>query len=148
MADLRKHIAPDARTGGSFDVYVASIKVGYGRFLKVEPLHVSIEGEAGIPGIPVKGSVEIIMPDTSPSGTCTVVVNGGRHDGCRYQTSGIALEIDAAGESITLQGNDRSYSWVRARGIWAGLWTTSAVMAEADLADAPAGQAEPAAAGD
>lgn len=145
MADLRKFIAPDARTGQKLGIYVARIQVGEGTFQTVEPLRVVVHGKGKFFGKEISGSVEVIMPDTTPDGECTLVLNGVRHEKCPYQTSGQALLIHGAGEEIRIQDHDRSYTWIQARGIWAGLWPANVEMRDEYLADAPAGSAEPAA---
>ena len=142
MADLTRFIAHDARTGGKFDVYIASIRVGNGDFVKVEPLSVHVRGAAG-GVIPVKGEVEITMPDTAPSGVCTVIFIGNVFNDCRYSTDGGTLVIDTPVTQLRLQANDRSYTWVQAKGIWAGLWTTNSLYQGDFLADGPAGEAAP-----
>jgi hypothetical protein len=119
MANLKQFIAPDARNGGSFDVYVARINVGSGKYLAVEPLRLSVQGEAKTPFGDIQGSVQVVVPDLAPAGKCTVVLNGGTHEGCPYRTEGHALKVDISGKTeLTLRDHDRSYSWVQAKGIW------------------------------
>jgi hypothetical protein len=145
MANLRNFIWSGSHDGMPLDIYLnRTPQIGNGVMQVAQPLRVALEGEATVFGQRIKGTVEIRMPDESPSGTCTVVLNGVVHNNCAYRTDGSHLYIEVAGRTLTLTANDKQWSWIQVSGVpaWIGFWPSSAAMpadeAERELEAVPA----------
>lgn len=126
MADLKKFMWEGARTGMALDLYLNRWpKVGSGNADIVESLHVKIHGEGSVLGIKFNISVEIIMPDTSESGTCTIILNGSDPVNCAYKVSGDTLIINHPTTQIKIKDNDKKWTWVNISNpisVWVGAW--------------------------
>jgi hypothetical protein len=124
VADLTRFIDRSARPDSRFGIYYRRVlPVGAGTFLRVEPLRLAAEGEFNWPFERRRHTGEIVMPDTAPSGHCTVVADGRHYTGCPDQTRGQALEIDVAGHRVVLHPAAPRWSvidlWGTALGCWA-----------------------------
>ena len=145
MANLRNFIWSGSHDGMPIDIYLnRTPKIGSGVLQVAQTLRVALQGEATVLGQRVSGTVEIQMPDESPSGTCTVILNGARNDGCKYWTDGGYLKIQVQGRELSLSGNDKQWTWLGVSGVpaWIGFWPASAAMpmgeAERELEAVPA----------
>lgn len=133
MANLRDFVWSGLRAGMDIDVYPASRwpKVGSGKLLQLEPLNLKFTGEA----FGIKGSIEIIMPDTSPRGTCIVKLNNDDEKKCPYAVEGQTLVINHPDTQIRIQDHDSKWTWVHSSkpvGVWGGLWPAGMDMALED----------------
>ncbi len=129
MANLKLFIWDGAQAGQAFDIYSGPIvKIGDGKWLKIEKLHIVIQGS--IPsGIGPK-KVEIIMPDEAPSGHCKVIFDGAPFN-CPYEVQDKRLKIHrVADRTLELEAQDKLWSWVGVSGVptWFGLWPQSAAL--------------------
>jgi hypothetical protein len=145
MANLRNFIWSGSHDGMALDIYLnRTPRIGNGVMHVAQPLRVVLEGEATVFGQHAKGTVEIRMPDESPSGTCTVVLNGAVDNNCAYRTDGSYLKIQVAGRELSLTANDKQWTWLGVSGVpgWIGFWPSSAAMpadeAERELEAVPA----------
>ncbi|MCL6590942.1 MAG: hypothetical protein K6U80_13440 [Firmicutes bacterium] len=126
MADLTRFMY--GRTGMKLNLYTSWPYIpipGEAVFDKFEPLNVKISGKIEFMGFKAGGSIEIIMPDTSPNGKCTVIINGNRFDNCPYRVEEeLKLIITVNGNEITIQDRDKKWTWVWPGLIkaWIGLW--------------------------
>jgi len=137
MADLTKFVNSALKQGETFDVYLNRFpKIGSGKANALVPLHANFTVDASVLGHPIKGDIDITMPDLSPSGTCTIGFLGGRQQ-APYTTSGNKLEIKAQGRTITFYGGDKQWSWIDVSGIpgSVGIWPTSHALQEEDELD-------------
>jgi hypothetical protein len=131
MANLRDFIWSGSHDGMPVDIYLnRTPMIGSGVLLIAQSLHLSFKGEAVVFGKRVAGTVEIMMPSNSPSGTCTVVLNGVSHYGCGFRVDGTYLKIQVAGRELTLGAQDKQWTWISASGVpaWFGLWPSSQAM--------------------
>jgi hypothetical protein len=145
MANLRNFIWSGSRDGMPLDIYLnRTPHIGNGELQVAQTLRLVLKGEATVFGQHVSGTVEIRMPDESPSGTCTVILNGAMNTGCKYWTDGGYLKIQVAGRELSLSGNDKQWTWLGVSGVpaWIGFWPSSAAMpmdeAERELEAVPA----------
>lgn len=126
MANLKHFIWEGSRSGLEVDIYGGRVlKVGDGKWIVVEELRLKLEGKGKIFEFEFKGDVEIIMPDLSPRGHCTVILNGKRHADCPYQASGNHLKIEKVADRVLeLKAQDGKWSWVGISGVptWIGVW--------------------------
>ncbi|HEX8318459.1 hypothetical protein [Longimicrobium sp.] len=145
MANLRNFIWSGSQDGMPLDIYLnRTPQIGTGVLQVAQPLHLVLQGDATVLGNRVAGTVDIQMPDASDHGTCTVVLNGTRHDGCAYHTDGSYLKIQVAGRELSLTANDKQWTWLGVSGVpaWIGFWPGSEAMAAGEAArelDAPPG---------
>ncbi|MFL5537367.1 MAG: hypothetical protein ACJ8J0_00095 [Longimicrobiaceae bacterium] len=133
MANLRNFMWSGSRDGMPLDIYLnRTPQIGNGELQVAQPLRVVLKGEATVFGKPVAGTVEIRMPDESPGGTCTVILNGVTHADCPYRTDGSYLKIQVADRELSLSGNDKQWTWLGVSGVpaWIGFWPASAAMPE------------------
>lgn len=123
MANLKLYIWEGAQAGQPFDIYSGPfVKVGDGKWLTTEKLHIAVQGS--VFGIGPK-KVEIVMPDEAPSGHCKVIVDGSVYDKCPYKTEGKRLTIqNVDNRTLELEDQDKKWSWVGVSGVpeWIGLW--------------------------
>lgn len=133
MANLRSFLWSGSHDGMPVDIYLnRTPQIGSGVLRTAQPLHVVLQGSASVLGKQIDGTVEIIMPDESSGGTCTVVLNGARHDDCAYHVDGGYLKIQVADRELTLGGaGDKQWTWVGVSGVpgWVGVWPGSHAMA-------------------
>jgi hypothetical protein len=138
MANLRDFLWSGSHDEMPVDIYLnRTPQIGYGVLRVAQPLHVVLEGEATVFGQQVKGTVEIRMLDESGSGTCTVTLNGGVHDGCAYHVDGGYLKIRVADRELTLGGaGDKQWTWIGVSGVpaWIGVWPGGSAVAQGDAA--------------
>ena len=138
MADLTKFVNPALKQGENFDVYLNRFpKIGSGRANVLQPLHAALYVDASVLGNTIKGDIDIVMPDTSPSGTCKISFLGAARN-ATYTTNGNKLVIQVDGRTLTFYAGDKSWSWIDASGVPGsiGIWPTSKALhadAEADL---------------
>ncbi len=136
MADLLKYVNGSLTTGLDVDVYMNhSPKIGTGRALIVETLHLKLTGEIDLPFIgKLRGDVEIAMPDTSDSGQCSMTFNG-RKATCQYRTDRGYLYVEFPGAEVTLNGGASLWSWVGVSKIpgWIGVWPQGRDLADDDF---------------
>src|SRR4051812_12445155 len=133
MANLRNFIWSGSHDGMPLDIYLnRTPRIGNGTLQVAQPLRVALEGKATVFGKPYGGTVEIRMPDERPSGTCTVVLNGVTHENCPYRTEGGSLKIQVADRELTLNANDKQWTWLGVSGVpaWIGFWPASTAMPE------------------
>jgi hypothetical protein len=145
MANLRNFIWSGSHDGIPVDIYLnRTPKIGNGVLQVAQPLRLALQGKATVLGKEVSGTVEIRMPDESPSGTCTVVLNGAEHANCPYRTDGSYLKIQVADRELSLGDHDKQWTWLGVSGVpaWIGFWPASQTMeadeAERELAAPPA----------
>lgn len=139
MANLMRFIAPGSRANQRLDLYLNRWPhIGDATFLVVEPLRLEVEGKVKFLGQEYRGRIGIVMPDEAPAGTCTLVIDGASHR-CPYRVVGNTLEINAPGRKITLQDNDRSWTWVEVTGLLGsiGLWPSGVAAADEAFFGAP-----------
>jgi hypothetical protein len=126
MADLTKFMWNGLHSGMPIDLYLNRWpKIGNGKAEIIEPLHVKIHGNGNVLGKKFEITIEIIMPDTSPSGKCTVLLNGSKAEGCDYKTDGGSLLINHPQSQIKIQANEKKWSWVHINSpvnAWVGAW--------------------------
>jgi hypothetical protein len=126
MADLKKYIWEGVKTGMPFDLYYSSwAKIGSATAETAESLHIKLKCHGKILGNEFNFTIEIVMPDTSPSGKCTVILNGSREDGCLYKVDNDTLIIHYTKTEIKIKGNDKSWTWIGINNplpIWIGAW--------------------------
>lgn len=138
MANLRDFLWSGSRDGMPVDIYLnRTPQVGSGVLHVARPLFVALEGEATVFGQHVKGTVQIRMPDESSSGTCTVTLNGGVHEGCAYHVDGGYLKIQVADRELSLGGaGDKQWTWIGVSGVpaWIGVWPGGSATAHDDEA--------------
>lgn len=145
MANLRNFIWSGSHDGMALDIYLNRWpQIGDGVLQVAQPLRLALKGQATVLGQHVSGTVDIRMPDESPSGTCTVILNGVSNDGCAYRTDGGYLKIQVAGRELSLSANDKQWTWIGVSGVPGsiGFWPASVAMpedeAERELATASA----------
>ena len=143
MADITKFVNPALRQGETFDVYLNRFpKIGDGQANTLQPLHANLTIDASILGKSIKGTIDIVMPDLSPSGTCQISFLGAVQQG-QYTTNGDKLEISAAGRTLSFYPGSKEWSWIDVSGVPGsiGVWPTSSALhdeAEQDLIQAGA----------
>lgn len=131
MADLTRFMY--GKAGMKVDFYTGWPYLpipGEGVFEKFEPLNVKISGKIDFCGIKEDGFIEIIMPDTSPSGKCTVIIKTGRFgerrfENCPYRVENdLKLIIKIEDNEVTIQDRDKKWTWVWTSivKVWVGLW--------------------------
>ena len=120
MANLRDFLWSGIGDGTRLDVTINrwSPRIGSADVLTAKPLHLAVEGEVRL--LPGRHRVEIIMPDESPRGTCTVVIKGTSHEKCEYWTDRKYLNIRVPGGKIALGGVPD--------GEWTWLWVESSLV--------------------
>jgi hypothetical protein len=145
MANLRNFMWSGSRDGMPLDIYLNRWpQIGNGVLHVAQPLRVVLEGKATVLGQEVSGTVDIRMPDESPNGTCTVILNGVTHANSPYRTDGGYLKIQVAGRELSLSANDKQWTWIGVSGVPGsiGFWPASVAMpedeAERELAGASA----------
>ncbi|MBQ1499127.1 MAG: hypothetical protein IIZ38_12500 [Sphingomonas sp.] len=137
MANLRNFVNPALNEGETFDVYLNRFpQIGSGKANALVPLFASFAIDASVLGHPIKGNIEIQMPDLSPSGTCLISFLGAQHK-APYTTGGGKLQIQAPGRTVTLYGGDKQWSWIDVSGVPGsiGIWPTSHVLRDEDEVD-------------
>lgn len=137
MANLRDFVWSGLHAGMDVDLYPASRwpKVGSGKVNVLEPLRLSFTGK----GFGIEGTIEIIMPDTSPRGVCTVIFNDHRADNCPYSVSDRTLIINHPDTQIRLQDHDSKWTWAYSSmpvGVWGGIWPAGMDMEPDDTTGA------------
>jgi hypothetical protein len=144
MANLRNFIWSGSHDGLKLDIYLnRTPQIGNGVLQVAQPLRLVLQGKATVLGKEVAGTVEIRMPDESPSGTCTVVLNGAEHGACPYRTDGGYLKIQVADRELSLGDHDKQWTWLGVSGVpaWIGFWPSSQAMeageAQRELAPLP-----------
>ena len=136
MADLRKFMWDGAKSGMALDLYLNRWpQIGNGKAGTVESLHVAVSGLGSVMGIKFNIAIEILMPDLSHSGKCTVIMNGARAEGCAYSVSGGTLTINHPQTQIQLQDSDKKWTWVHINNpipVWIGAWPSGMNTAPED----------------
>ena len=131
MANLKRFMWEGSHDGMKFDIYpnFPRVIVGHGEINIITPLHVKMTGK--IPVFPA-GTIEVVMPDESPSGVCVVSLNGDRANNVPYRTSGNALIIDHPGSQIKID-TERKFTWIEISrlGLKFGIWPQGQKMEEA-----------------
>jgi len=145
MANLRNFIWSGSHDGLNLEIYLnRTPKIGGGVLHVAQPLRLVLEGTATVLGKEVGGTVEIRMPDESPSGSCTVVLDGEWHPDCRYRIDGGYLKIQVADRELSLGDHDKMWTWLGLSGVpaWIGFWPAAQAMdadeAQRELASPPA----------
>lgn len=146
MANLRNFLWSGSHDEMPVDIYLnRTPQIGRGVLHVAQPLRVVLEGDATVLGRKVAGTVEIRMPDESPRGTCTVVLNGVTHDGCAYHVDGSYLKIQVADRELSIGGaGDKQWTWIGVSGVpgWIGVWPAARALpegeAELEMAALPA----------
>ena len=130
MANLKLFIWDGAQAGQTFDIYSGrALKIGDGKWLKTENLHIAVQGS--IPSGIEPRKVEIIMPDEAPKGHCKVIFDGALFDNCPYEVEHKRLKIQGvAGRTLELEAQEKLWSWVGVSGVptWFGLWPQNAAL--------------------
>lgn len=136
MADLKKYMWEGVQKGMAFDLYLNRWpKIGDGQFEIAESLHVKIIGNGNLLGTKFEFSIEVIMPDTSLFGKCTVILNGSREVGCAFNVIEGTLIINHPIAQIKIQDNDKKWTWVHVNHpviAWIGAWPSGIKMAHED----------------
>ena len=132
MANLKRFIWDGAHAGQALDLYAGRYtKVGTGSWITVEELRLKLKGSVTILGKEYTGEVEILMKDFAPRGSCTVLINGVRHNDCPYEVKGKRLQIDkVADRTLELEAQDGKWSWVGVSLVptWVGFWPQGAAL--------------------
>jgi hypothetical protein len=126
MADLKKFIWKEARSGMQIDLYLNRWpQIGQGKAEIIESLHAKLNGKGSVLGKNFSITIEVIMPDNSPSGKCTVILNDSKAEGCDYKTDGGTLIINHPKAQIKIQANDKKWTWIHVNNpvnVWIGAW--------------------------
>lgn len=120
MADLRKFINPALRPNERIGMFVAGARLGSGSTHAIEQLRAKLSGEIFFSKI----EIDIVMPDTSPSGICKMTLNGEAED-CPYVTTpDNKLKITRKDKTeILIHIGDRAYTFVNVTGRpTVGIW--------------------------
>lgn len=137
MADLRKFVWSGTHDGMKVDLYSGfpRVIIGNGEINEFKPLYIRVTGTLNAPRR--TETVEIIMPNESDRGVCTLIVSGNRFENCPYHVEGRALHIKHPSVEIKIDANDRKYTWVATTGfirLAVGLWPQGQKMTAEDLA--------------
>lgn len=136
MADLKKYMWEGVQSGMAIDLYLNRWpNIGNGQVEIAESLHVKINGNGTILGKKFEFFIEVIMPDISPFGNCTVILNGSCEDGCAYNVREGTLTINHPLTQIKIQDNDKKWTWVHINNptnAWIGAWPSGMKMAHED----------------
>lgn len=132
MANLRNFLWNGSHDGMPVDIYLnRTPRIGSGVLQVAQPLRVKLEAQVTVFGQTYGGNVEILMPDQAGNGTCTVILNGARHDDCQYHVDGHYLYIHVADRELQLGGaGDKQWTWLKVSGVpaWIGVWPGSHAM--------------------
>ncbi|NHN24218.1 hypothetical protein FIA58_000885 [Flavobacterium jejuense] len=134
MANLRKFFWEGLQSGMKVDYYTNRWpRVGNGKAEVIETLRVKLSGEIRLGGI---FTVEIIMPDESLRGFCTLIVNGEAANDCAYLVEGNKLNINHPQSQIQIHANDKKWTWAKSshpQGLpWMGMWPSDMKMDHED----------------
>lgn len=124
MANIRNYIAANAQANQPVKLYLIATELGNGTLATVEDLHLGVEGRTSIPGLKLKGRLDVMMDGYGPSGRCRVAFTpeGGRpaERWCSYTTSGASLDIDdlPVVGTVTIQRGGENVTWIRILRVW------------------------------
>ena len=125
MADLTRFVNSALRQGNNIDVYLNRWpSIGNGRANVLETLHANLTVHVKILNIEINGDIDIVMPDTSPSGSCRVNFLGNVRDNCPYRTFDNKIEVRVADRTLTLYPGDKAWTWLDVSGVPGsiGIW--------------------------
>ncbi len=140
MADLTKYISKDLYPEAKVDLSLNRWpKIGNGKVLNLEPLHLKMEGKGNVFGQEFDSDVEVIMPDLAPKGTCTIKIGSNPPISTEYWDENGTLRTRAYNLYVYPDGR---WTWVWldtvVKGIpvkgWIGIWPQGIIMSAADMA--------------
>jgi hypothetical protein len=138
MANLKNFFNPALTTGTEVDLYFngrSHIHIGEGKVHNLDVLNAKFWAKGKVLHIDFNETVEIVMPDETPSGTCRIRVGNGEWIESKYSSSGSKLNIEfrkieiyVSSRHWTILGiqTDTVYAWV-------GIWPKGKAVAEADF---------------
>ncbi len=140
MADLTKYISKNLHPNAKVDLTLNRWPtIGEGNVLDLKPLHLKMKGKGNIFSIEFDSSVEVIMPDLAPKGTCTIQIGGNPPTSTEYWDENGTLRTRAYNLHIYPDGR---WTWVWLDTVvhnipvktWIGIWPQGTIMAAADMA--------------
>ena len=149
MANLKNFLNPNFLPNRKFNIYhelARTVSLGDAIPLIVKNLHVKVKGSVSFAGHVFKDIVvEVIMPDESPSGRCTLIFGSTRLENVPYKTRGNDLVIEPENfplSEIVLQRGNREWTWFGLKyGIvwlgWFGTWPANKEINQEDLDAVP-----------